>query len=215
MFQSLIITLQETLEAALIVCVLLAYLKKTGNGQQNKYVWYGTGLGILVSVALAFVFNTFLGGFEGKTEQIFEGSVMLIAGILLIWMVLWMRKQGTNISSNLQKKVQFDLDRGRYFGLLLLAFMGVVREGIEMVIFLNAIVVEGKGAGVLAGWILGIVGAILIAFALYKGVVKFSLKKFFTIASVFLVLFALGLFVHAYEEFAEASLVPELETFGV
>ena len=84
-----------------------------------------------------------------------------------------------------------------------------------MVIFLNAIVVEGKGAGVLAGWILGIVGAILIAFALYKGVVKFSLKKFFTIASVFLVLFALGLFVHAYEEFAEASLVPELETFGV
>ncbi len=208
MTAALLITLRETLEAALIVGIALAYLKKTANGKHAKYIWYGVLGGIVLSVLLAIIFQSFLGGFEGKAEEIYEGVMMLTAAGLLTWMILWMLVQRRNIKKNLEDKMEAHLKRDHYIGLMFITFVGVAREGIETVIFLQAAFLQSDSSGVLSGGVLGMVIAIILAYILFKGVAKVPLRKFFTFTSVLLILFAAGLVAHGVHEFQEAGVVP-------
>ncbi len=208
MTAALIIVLRETLEAALIVGIILAYLKKTKNNKHRKYVWYGVLGGIVLSVVLAYVFQTFLGGFEGRAEEIYEGIAMWVAGGLLTWMILWMLTQRRNMKKKIEGKVESHLSKDHYFGLMALAFVGVAREGIETVIFLQAALLQSDSMAILTGGILGMVLAIVLAFILFKGFAKVPLRSFFTFTSVLLILFAAGLVAHGVHEFQEAHLLP-------
>lgn len=208
MSEALIITLRETLEAALVVGILLAYLNKTLNFKHRKYIWWGVGAGVALSVVLAFVFQSFFGGFEGKTEELYEGVTMIVAAGLLTWMILWMLRQRKAIKKNLEDKAQMHIEKDHYWGLFWLTFVGVAREGIETVIFLQAAVVNSSGIGVLSGAVLGIVLALVMAYILFKGIVRVPLKAFFTFTGVLLILFAAGLFAHGIHEFQEAGVLP-------
>lgn len=208
MSAALIITLRETLEAALIVGILLAFLKKTDGMKGEKYVWGGVLGGVVLSLVLAWVFNTYLGGFEGQAEELYEGIMMLVAAGLLTWMILWMLKQRHNIKKNLENKASMHLENSRPWGLFALSFVGVAREGIETVIFLQAALVGSDSLSVVFGGVTGIILAIILAFVLFKGFVKVKLKKFFTFTSVILILFAAGLLAHGVHELQEAGIVP-------
>lgn len=207
MFASLIITLRETLEAALIVGILLAYLNKTLNQKHKKFVWYGVLGGIFISLVLAFIFNNYLGGFEGRSEQIYEGVTMFIAAGLLTWMILWMLKQRHSIKRDLENKAESHIKKDHYWGLFFLSFVGVAREGIETVIFLQAAALQ-SGGNVMWGALLGIVIAVIVSYLLFKGLAKVPLKKFFTVTSILLILFAAGLVAHGLHEFEEAGIIP-------
>lgn len=208
MMESLIITLRETLEAALIVGILLAYLNKTLNLKHRKFVWWGVFGGVVLSVVLAFVFQTYLGGFEGRTEELYEGVAMFVAAGLLTWMILWMLKQRHAIKKNLENKAQAHIEKDYPWGLFWLVFVGVAREGIETVIFLQAAALNSEGGSVIGGAILGIVLALILAYALFRGIVRVPLRKFFTVTSVLLILFAAGLLAHGVHEFEEAGVFP-------
>ena len=88
MTAALIITLRETLEASLIVGIVLAYLEKTGNSKHKKVIWYAVLAGIAASILFAYLFNVLAGGFEGQAEKLYEGITMLVAAGLLTWMIL-------------------------------------------------------------------------------------------------------------------------------
>ena len=137
MTSSLIITLRETLEAALIVGIVLAYLNKTLNFKHKKCVWDAVVMGVVLSVFLAFIFQTYLGGFEGRAEQIYEGVRMVLASGLLTWMILWMLKQRHFLKKNIESKVQAHVEENHPLGIFLLVLVGVLREVIETVIFLQ------------------------------------------------------------------------------
>lgn len=205
---SFIITLRETLEVALIVGILLAYLSKTLNFKHKKFVWYGVGCGIILSLILAFVFQQYLGGFEGKSEEIYEGITMLVAAGLLTWMILWMLIQRHNIKKNLESKAQAHIEKDHSMGLFLMAFVGVAREGIETVIFLQAAVIQAKDSNILAGGLLGIIVAVGLGYLLFKGIMKVNLRTFFTVTGLLLILFAAGLVAHGIHEFEEAGVIP-------
>ncbi|MDA1060598.1 MAG: FTR1 family protein [bacterium] len=208
MGEALIITFRETLEAALIVGILLAYLKKTKNFKHGSYVWYGVVAGVLISVVLAFVFQQFLGGFDGKAEELYEGIVMLLAATLITWMILWMLNQRQHIKKNLEEKAQLHIQNDHAIGLFFLAFVGVAREGIETIIFLQAALVQSDAAQILSGGFLGIVIAIVLSILMFKGFAKIPLRKFFTATSLLLILFAAGLVAHGLHELQEAGIVP-------
>ena len=87
MISSFIITFRETLEAALIIGIILAYLAKTKKERYNKIVYIGIISAVVASMMGAFLFNTLAGGFEGKAEQMFEGISMLFAAFLLTFMI--------------------------------------------------------------------------------------------------------------------------------
>ncbi|MCH8908930.1 MAG: FTR1 family protein, partial [Candidatus Heimdallarchaeota archaeon] len=188
------ITLRETMEAALIIGILLAYLAKTGNDQFKKDIWIGTVLAIIASIVSAIAFEVFRGGFEGDDEKIFEGIVMILAAAVLTWMIVWMISHSRTLKFELEEKTKIAVSENKKYAMVGIAFISVFREGIETVLFL-ATILEGEGvvAG-LSGALTGILVASVLAVLLFQGSINLDLRKFFNITSVVLILFAAGLF---------------------
>jgi high-affinity iron transporter len=214
---SFVIALREGIEAALIVSIILAYLKQLGATDRSTLVWWGT----LVAVAVSAIAGTaiFAAGaeFEGATEEVFEGIVTLAAVGVLTWMIFWMRRQGARIRSELHEKVDTALVAG---GLALagLAFFAVLREGIETALFLYAAAqgtaVEGarvSSGAQLVGAGLGLALAIVLGVLLYRGGIRMNLRSFFRITGWILIVVAAGLVAYSLHELQEAGWIPILE----
>ncbi|MBI3026757.1 FTR1 family protein [Candidatus Woesearchaeota archaeon] len=208
MLESFLVTSRETLEASLVVGIVLAYLNKTNNQSYRKTVYYGIGFGILASVIAALIFTLFAGGFEGKTEQIFEGMTMLIGAFLLTTMILWMMQQ-RHIAKEIEGKVEKHLMSAQpllsHLGIFMLIFIAIIREGVETVIFLNAI---NYASGInFIGGTLGILAAIVVGYIFFASTRRINLKRLFNVSSILLILFAAGLVAHGIHEFEEAGIV--------
>lgn len=200
----LIITFRETLEASLIVGIVLAYLSQTNRQFYNKIVFLAVGSATLLSAVLAIIFNNFLGGFTGRNEEVFEGMIMIVASIMVSTIVIWMMKQSQS-SGQIKKQVDFHLEKSQTLGLFGLVFLSVLREGVEVVLFLGA--KSLMGAENFGFALLGMLVAIIIGLLIFKVGVKISLKPFFMFSSIFLILFGAGLFAHGIHELEEAKLV--------
>ena len=207
MIESFLITSRETLEASLVVGIVLAYLNKTDNKNYRKTAYYGIIAGILASILAAVIFTFIAGGFTGKTEQIFEGVTMLLGAFLLTTMIFWMLKQ-KHITKGIEHKVHKHIEIGNpllsHAGIFMLIFIAIIREGVETVIFLNA-VNYANGINFLGGT-LGIIAAVIVGYLFFYSTRKVNLKKMFNISSILLVLFAAGLVAHGVHEFEEAGL---------
>jgi len=209
MLSSLLITLREGLEAALIIGIILAYLARTDNRQGFKPVWLGTSLAVVGSLIAGAAIYLLAGEFSGRAEEIFEGAAMLLAVGVLTWMIFWMRKQAVDIKAHLQTQIQSVLISGSSLGLVILAFVVVVREGIETVLFLFAAtrVAESPVLFTVGGF-LGLAIAIVIGYSIYKGSSRLNLRTFFNVTSIVLIVFAAGLLAHGIHEFQEAGIIP-------
>ena len=206
MVSSFIITFRETLEAALIIGIILAYLFRTKQQKYNNVVYYGVFCAVVASIIAAVLFQFLAGGFEGRAEQIFEGITMLFAAVLLTSMILWMLRQ-KNVAKEIEHRVQRHLNTQQQFGLFLVTFLSVFREGVETVIFLGASSFSG-GDNLLLWGLSGVIAACILGYIIFVAAKKVKLKLFFNISSVFLILFAAGLVAHGIHEFEEAKLLP-------
>lgn len=208
MAASLLITLREGLEAALIIGIILAYLARTGNRDKAGTVWLGTLAAVVLSgLAGATIFLT-AGSFEGRTEQLFEGTAMFTAVAVLTYMIFWMRKQAINIRAHLQAQVNTALLSGSRLALGLLAFVAVGREGIETALFMFAATKAASPFAATVGGLLGLGAAVILGYLLYRGTYRLNLRAFFNVTSVLLLLFAAGLLAHGIHEFHEAAVIP-------
>jgi len=135
MLASFVIGFRESLEAALIVGVILAYLNKTNRTRYNYLVYIGIASAVLMSIILALIFNSLVGDFKGIAGELFEGSVMLLASIILTYVILWMMKQ-RHIRDNLEHKIDVEIKKKHKIGLFSLSFIAVLREGAETILFL-------------------------------------------------------------------------------
>jgi aquaporin Z len=151
--------LREGVEAALILAIVLAYLTRTGNGAHASKIWLGAGAAIALSLVLGLAIYQTVGSLEEPWEQLFEGAAMLIAAAVVTWMLFWMRRQGRALKGELEKGVDEALTRGSTFALVTLAFVAVIREGVETVLFLIPILpfngtgidIVARGTGIAAG----------------------------------------------------------------
>ena len=207
MISSFIITFRETLEAALIVGIILSYLLKTKKDKYNNVVYLGIISAIVASIIGALLFNALAGGFEGRAEEIFEGITMVFASLLITFMILWMLKQ-KHIALELHQKVEKEINEQHKLGLFLLVFVSVLREGIETVIFLGAASLSATTENSLIGAILGLIVAIILGYIIFIGSKKINLKAFFNTTSILLILFSAGLLAHGVHEFQEAKVLP-------
>jgi len=210
MVAPLLVTLREGLEASLILGIIMAYLDRTGNAHRSGPVWAGTGLAVLVSlVAGAMVFFT-VGELNGTGEQIFEGSALFLAVAMLAYMVVWMRHQVSGIRVGLQEKVQAALRSGSGVALALMAFVVVVREGIETALFFFASTRSSSPLESTAGGLLGLIFAVALGYSLYRGSRGLNLRAFFDVTGVLLIIVAAGLLARGVHEFQEAALLPQI-----
>jgi len=209
MLTDFIITFRETLEIALVVGIVLSYLEQLNNRSWFKTVYYALATGIILSVALGYFFEMKLGGFDGFYEQLYEGSIMVIAAGLISWMIVWMLRQSSRIAHHLRAHVDRHLESGSRLGVFILVLLSVLRDGIETVLLLKASAIESGANNVIAA-LLGILVAALLGYILFSGLRKFSMKHFFTVSTILLILFAAGLCANAVGEFQEAGFL----TFG-
>jgi high-affinity iron transporter len=202
-----IVMLREGLEAALIVAIILAYLRKLGRRDRFPTVWWGTLGAVAVSAVVGTLIFVAAGEFEGTAEEVFEGVVSLTAVAVLTWMIFWMRRQAARIRSDLQEKVDSALVGGGA-GLAGLAFVMVVREGIESALFLFGVEsATGSTGAFFLGAALGLATAVAIGYVMYSGSIRLNLRAFFKVTGGLLLVIAAGLLAFGIHELQEAGVV--------
>jgi high-affinity iron transporter len=206
MLQSFIILFRETLEAALVIGIVLGYLVRTGQEMYKKSVYLGLAGGVAASILGAFGFQMLAGGFSGRAEEIFEGITMLAGAFLLTTLIIWIMRKSA-VAADLERRVADRIEGTRRAGLFLLIFFAVLREGIESVIFLSA-ARFASGQNNLAGAGLGLVAAVVLGFLLFRGALRINLRSFFTATNILLILFAAGLVAGGVHELQEAGMIP-------
>lgn len=201
MIGQFLITFREALEAAIIVAIIIAYLKRTGRERQIKDVWAGAGLSALASIVLGAAILKLYGGLDEK--ELFEGLASYLAVIVLTSIIYWMATKGANIKEEIESKVSQAINP---LALTAFTFILVFREGLETVLFLTPFATQDL-SGTLLGLILGLASALGLAYLIYGIGMKIDLRTFFYYSSILLIFVAAGLLgygTHELIEFAEA-----------
>ena len=127
---------------------------------------------------------------------------------MLTWMTIWMKRQGGNIGGELKRKIQVALSNGSVWALASLAFISVLREGIETVLFIVGSAQKTSALATVSGSVLGFGGSAVLGYVLYRGTHRIPLKSFFTAMSVLLIIMAAGLLSGGIHEFQELHMIP-------
>jgi high-affinity iron transporter len=216
MLGSLLVTLREGFEAALVVGIVLAYLRKSGATDRVRVVWLGVAAAAVVSVLAGTLL--FVSGHElkGSAEKICEGGTMLLAATLLTWMIFWMRRQASASASShgLHAKVSSALVAGTT-ALFWVAFVAVAREGIETALFLFAAAGKDSAVATFAGGLTGLVVAVALGVAVYRGGRRLNLRLFFNVTGLALLGFSAYLLYGSLHEFGELAGSELLEIGGI
>jgi len=208
MLPGYLLALREGLEAALVIGIVFSVLVKMEQKKLGRMVWAGVIIGIIVSLLTALILNQIGMAFDGYGEQIFEGTAMLLAAGILTWMVFWMRKQSNVMKNRIEANVKKSIESQGKSAIFLLAFLAVVREGIELVLFLLAIRLEINPIQTLLGVVFGLVSAVFIGVIVFTSTRKLSLTRFFQATNMLLALFAAGLVGLGIRELNELAWVP-------
>ncbi|MFJ9624421.1 iron uptake transporter permease EfeU [Streptomyces sp. NPDC101181] len=205
MFGNYLIGLREGLEASLVVCILVAYLVKTGRRDALRPVW--TGIGIACAISLTFGATLEFGSQEltFEAKEVLGGSLSIIAVGLVTWMVFWMRRTARHLKADLHGKLDAALQMGTG-ALVATALLAVGREGLETALFVWASVrASGEGSSApLIGVLLGIATAIVLGYLFYRGALRINLAKFFTWTGGMLVIVAAGVLAYGVHDLQEA-----------
>lgn len=201
--------LREGVEAALIVAIVLAYLVRSGARDQLAKVWLGMGVAAAASLLAGIAIFRTVGSFEAPYENYFEAGTLLVATIVVTWMLFWMRRQSMAIRGELHARLDRVLTEGSAWGLAVLAFTAVIREGLETSVFLTgqATSAQASASSVLIGALIGLAAAIAIGWMFYTGSHRIDLRVFFRWTGIVLIFIAAGLLSHAVHEFIEVGVL--------
>ncbi|MEG4498745.1 FTR1 family protein [Microcoleus sp. F10-C6] len=209
-----VITLREGVEAALVVGIVLACLKKSEQSHLNSWVYTGIAAGIATSACVAALFNQLLDALSTSNQpyapvikQLFEGSLGIVAIAMLSWMLIWMTQQARFLKAEVEGAVTAALTENTNagWGIFGLIFIAVLREGFETVIFVSAQFQQGLSPAL--GALGGLTGAAIIGALLFKWGVKIDLRQFFKFMGILLLLIVAGLAVSALKHFDQAAAI--------
>jgi len=210
---TLVIFLREGVEASMIIAILLAYLNRIGRRDHFRDIFAGVGAALVLATLGGVLAYETIRSYDGsRVQTIFETVTYLLAVAVLTYMTFWMRRHARSISTELRARTDAALDSRARWGLALLAFQAVGREGLETVIFTLAIVFSASAAGALSGAMIGLACSLVIAFMIYKAGHKMNLGRFFTVIGVLLMVFAAGLLADSIQNLQELGWLPVLTT---
>jgi high-affinity iron transporter len=190
MISTFFLSFREVFEAALLVGIVVTYLVRSGKNNLLKFAFSGTFAGLISSLVIGLVGYQQMKAAEGEAKEIFEAIMKLIAAALILYVTVWIEKQNRNISKNIKEAVD---NRGTGIGLFSLAFVSVLREGMELVIFILANS-EVHSSGLIVGILLGSVVAIGLTFAIFKFAVKVNIKMIFKLLGLVLIIIGAEMF---------------------
>jgi high-affinity iron transporter len=211
-----VIGLREGVEAALIVGIIAAFIKKEGDGSQLRHVWAGVGIAAAICLALGLGLDLLNQELPQRQQEMLETVVSLAAVGIVTFMIFWMRRHARMIKSDLHASAAAALNSGSAWALIGMAFFAVLREGIETAVFLLAVfqgASDPASAGI--GAALGIAAAVAVGYGIYRGGVRLNLARFFKLTSAVLVFVAAGLLATAAHTAWEAGWITSFQAQAV
>ena len=198
MLAPFLVMLREGFEGALVVALVFAYLRRIDRLDLGRAVWLGVAAAVAVSVGVGILVRATIGDLQGEARLRAFALVSLVAAGVLTWMIFWMRRQARHIRGDLEEKVDEALTAGNVkVALVGVAFVAVLREGVEAALFLLALSTEGSGGSLLLGAVLGLAAASALALVVYLGGRALPMRAFFTVTGIVLIVFAAGLCARA------------------
>ncbi|MFD7258867.1 iron uptake transporter permease EfeU [Streptomyces sp. NPDC059874] len=211
MFANYLIGLREGLEASLVVCILIAYLVKTGNRRGLPAIWTGVGIAATLSLGVGAILQFGSTQLSFEAQEMLGGGLSILAVSLVTWMVFWMRRTARHLKAELHGKLDQALAIGTG-ALIATAFLAVGREGLETALFVwSAVQASGDGARPLTGAVLGLLTAVALGWLFYRGALRINLAKFFTWTGALLVIVAAGVLAYGIHDLQEADILPGLD----
>jgi high-affinity iron transporter len=196
MAEAFLIALREGFEAALIVAIVLAFVKRQAP-EQARAVWLGTFAALAASVAVGVILHITIDGLEFPARQRAFAAICLVAAGLLTWMIFWMRKHSRSLKGELEGKAGEALVAGSAFTLAMVAFSAVLREGLETALFLLSVGTGTDSGELVIGTLLGLAVATVLGVLIYQGSHKMNMRAFFKVTGALIILFAAGLMAKA------------------
>jgi high-affinity iron transporter len=212
MIPTLVITLREGVEAALIVGIIAAFLVKEGRQDAMRQMWIGVGIAIVLCAAVGVGLDLIGQQLPQKEQEAMESVIGVVAVATISYMIIWMRRHARGIKAHLQGEAASALATGSTMALVGMAFLAVLREGFETSVFLLAAFQDSTdttAAG--AGAVIGLAAAVAIGLGLYRGGVRINLNRFFRITGLVLVFVAAGLLASAVHTAHEAGWINGLQ----
>ena len=204
MLEQLVITLREGVEAALIIAIALAYLRKIGRQDLARTVYFALGAAVAVSLAGAIAMTV-----GNWNEDRFEGWLMLIAAVFVFTMVYWMHRTARFLKKEIESNIaRLQGGGASAWGLFFFIFFMVLREGVETVLMLSAVSFNSSELMAWLGSVLGLLLAIGFAVAFMRGSLRIHLPRFFKITTAILVLIGAQLLLTGVHELMEAGVLP-------
>jgi len=207
-----VIGLREGLEAALIVGIVAAFLKREGQGRALRYVWFGVGVAVVLCTAVGVALQIVDEQLPQRQQEQLETVIGVCAVGIVTFMIVWMRRHAAGLRGEIERSAASALATGSVVGLVAMAFFAVLREGMETAVFLLAAFQESSN-GLSAGFgaLLGILTAVAVGLGVYRGGVRINLGRFFRVTAVFLVLIAAGLLASAMHTAHEGGWLNSLQ----
>jgi high-affinity iron transporter len=211
-----VIGLREGIEASLIVGIVAAFLSQRGATRQLRWMWVGVVTAVALCVAAAIALDALDRNLPQRQQEGLETIIAFVAVAMVTSMVVWMSRHARSLKGDLEARADAAVAQGSVFALVAMAFLAVLREGLETAVFLlSAFQASSNRGAATLGALLGIAVAIVVGYAIYRGGVKINLARFFTATGLVLVLVAAGLVAFglhtAHEagwvEFGQAQLV--------
>ncbi|MBE7954263.1 iron uptake transporter permease EfeU [Microbacterium oxydans] len=209
MLATFLIGLREGLEAALVVGILVAYLRRLGRKDALPKMWAGVGLAIVLALGIGAVLT--FGAYEltFQAQELIGGGLSLLAVAMVTWMIFWMQRAGRSMKATLEGGIDRALTAGGLWALIAIGFVSVAREGIETTLLLWSMVQSfGDAPSALLGALLGLIAAVIIGWLISRGALRLDLRRFFAWTGGFLVIVAAGVLAYALMDLQEAGALP-------
>jgi len=207
-----LVVFRETLEAALLVGIILTVVVRLGAPRYRSHVLWSSLAAVGASFLLAFALHYATKDVKGFLEKCLEGGISLLACGVLTHMIFWMDRQAQRIRPEIEDKVREAIAQQEYFAIISLPFLAVLREGAETVLFLEAVAIQHSQAVSWIGGLLGVAGALLVAGLIFIGGKRVPLRVFFRSTGLLLLLIAAGLLAYGIHEFQELGFLPLKQT---
>jgi high-affinity iron transporter len=205
MFQTLVITLREGIEAFLIVAIMLAYLDKTGRARLARAVYWGIGAAVLASIGMSLLLA------QAENKPLWEGLLALVAALLVASLIAYMRRKALRIRAEINARLEAEARKegaAAALGVFAFTLFMITREGMETALLLNALLFSTDAREMAAGAVLGVAAATALAWGWARHGRRVNLPRLLQATAIFLAVFVVQLFVYAFHEFTEAGVLP-------
>ncbi|MEX3979165.1 FTR1 family protein [Paraburkholderia sp. EG287A] len=215
MGQVMFIVWRESVEALLVVGILYAWLKN-GDADARRgvpYLWGGVALGILAAIGLGAALVGFTEVLSGDAQDYFQTGMVLVACVLIVQMVLWMKQHGRTLKREMEESLEKSTRDANWWGVTILVALAIAREGSETVIFLYGLGFGQSGhvdASQYLAVLIGLALAFLTFYLLQLGGKIFSWRHFFRVTEIMLLFLGAGLFQTGVDKLIDKEVLPTI-----